>query len=69
MSCPHCEHIRAQQREIMERFGVDSLPRWGERPDIDAELRHSASGAIGNCACDCHAPARLVGTLPRLAAA
>lgn len=65
LGCPHCDELRAAHREVLDEFGLDALPRWGERRDVDAGLRKSQLLALsvddGVCDCDCHTPARIAG--------
>jgi hypothetical protein len=71
-TCSHCQQLRAKLEEIRDRHGLDAIPRWGENVAVDVDLTnelhpmiHSTAGAK-RCACECHAPARIAGKLPRL---
>lgn len=65
LDCPHCTMVRAAQREVLDEFGLDSLPRWGQQSEVDAALRKSQMLALsaddGVCVCECHSIARMVG--------
>lgn len=68
MNCEHCNDMRTKLREIAARHQVEYLSAFDEIARDLREVQAPPAAAVGACPCECHTPARIAGTLPRLEA-